>query len=187
MSKPRIVLLGGGYVGLYCALELERALAPSEADVVVVSQENFMLYWPLLVEVASGDLDPRDVVVPLRKALRRSEVITATATAIDSDRRQVRRSTYLGDEYELGFDQLVIGLGSRTRLMPVAGLEQQAIGFLSVAEALPAKPGALAAGGGPVNERREGPPPGSHVHVRGRWLHGGRSGRRGRGSGPDHS
>lgn len=136
MSKPRIVLLGGGYVGLYCALELERALAPSEADVVLVSQENYMLYWPLLVEVASGDFDPRNVAVPLRKVLGRTEVITATATSIDTDRRRVRLSPYMGDEYDVGFDHLVVGLGSRTRLLPVPGLEQQAIGFKSIAEAL---------------------------------------------------
>jgi NADH dehydrogenase len=136
MTPPRIVLLGGGYVGLYCALELERQLKPGEADVVLVSAENFMLYWPLLVEVGSGDLDPRHVAVPLRKTLPRTEIVTARATAIDPDRRTVRLAPYLGDEYDLDFDVLAIGLGSSTRLMDIPGLEEQAIGFKSIAEAL---------------------------------------------------
>ena len=136
MTPPRIVLLGGGYVGLYCALELERRLNPGEAEVVLVSAENFMLYWPLLVEVGSGDLDPRHVAVPLRKTLARTEIVTARATGIDPGRRRLRLAPYLGDEYDLEFDHLVIGLGSTTRLMDIPGLEEQAIGFKSIAEAL---------------------------------------------------
>lgn len=136
MSKPRIVLVGGGYVGLYCALELERRLKPHEAEVVLVSEENFMLYWPLLVEVGSGDLDPRHVAVPLRTMLRRTQVLTAEVTSVDPQERRVRLAPYAGEEYELGFDHLVLGLGSRTRLMPVPGLERHAIGFKSIAEAL---------------------------------------------------
>lgn len=136
MSKPRIGLIGGGYVGLYCALELERELRPEEAEVVLVSVENFMLYWPLLVEVGSGDLDPRHVAVPLRTLLRRTQVVTAEVTSIDPRERRVRVAPYAGEEYELRFDHLVLGLGSRTRLMPVPGLERHAIGFKSIAEAL---------------------------------------------------
>jgi NADH dehydrogenase len=136
MSRPRIVLVGGGYVGLYCALELERRLTPQEAEVVLISEENFMLYWPLLVEVGSGDLEPRHVAIPLREPLRRSQVVSASVTEVDVRQRRVRLSPYAGEEYELGFDHLVLGLGSRTRLMPIAGLERHAIGFKSIAEAL---------------------------------------------------
>src|SRR5947209_17674862 len=103
MTPPRIVLLGGGYVGLYCALELERRLERGEAEVVLVSSENFMLYWPLLVEVGSGDLDPRHVAVPLRKTLPGTEIVTGRVTAIDADRRRVRLAPYLGDPYDLEF------------------------------------------------------------------------------------
>ncbi len=136
MTPPRIVLLGGGYIGLYCALELERRLDPGTADVVLVSQENFMLYWPLLVEVGSGDLDPRHVAVPLRKTLQRTEVVTARATAIRPDQNRITLQPYQGDEYELEFDHLVVGLGSTTRLADIPGLEDHAIGFKSIAEAL---------------------------------------------------
>src|SRR5436305_614440 len=136
MTPPRIVLLGGGYVVLYTALELERRLKPGEAEVVLVSAENFMLYWPLLVEVGSGDLDPRHVAVPLRKPLPRTEIVTARTTAIDTKGSTVRVAPYLGDEYDLEFDHLVIGLGSTTRLMDIPGLAEQAIGFKSIAEAL---------------------------------------------------
>lgn len=136
MSKPHIVLVGGGYVGLYCALELERRTAPQEAEVVLISEENFMLYWPLLVEVASGDLEPRHVAVPLREALSRTEVVSARVTEIDARERRVRLAPYSGEEYELGFDHLVLGVGSRTRLMQIPGLERHAIGFKSIAEAL---------------------------------------------------
>lgn len=135
MNKPRIVLVGGGYVGLYCALELERRLTPREAEVVLISEENFMLYWPLLVEVGSGDLEPRHVAIPLREALRLSEVVSARVTEVDARGRRVRLAPYTGEEYELGFDHLVLGVGSRTRLMPIPGLERHAIGFKSIAEA----------------------------------------------------
>jgi NADH dehydrogenase len=136
MNGPRIVLLGGGYVGLYCALELERRLGHREAEVALVSSENFMLYWPLLVEVGSGDLDPRHVAVPLRKTLPRTEIVTARATTLDPAGGRVRLAPYLGEEYELEFDQLVIGLGSVSRLMDIPGLKDHAIGFKSIAEAL---------------------------------------------------
>lgn len=136
MSGRRIALLGGGYVGLYTALELERRLAPGEAEVVLVSPENFMLYWPLLVEVGSGNVDPRHVTVPLRKALRRTEVLTGQALALESARRSFRLAPYAGPEYEVQADELVIGLGSQTKVPPIPGLEGHAIGFKSVAEAI---------------------------------------------------
>jgi NADH dehydrogenase len=136
VTPPRIVLLGGGYIGLYCALELERRLSDQDAEVVLVSEENFMLYWPLLVEVGSGDLDPRHVAVPLRKALHSTEIVTARATKIDPQQKTVTLQPYQGDEYQLDFDHLVIGLGSTTRLMDIPGLEEQAIGFKSISEAL---------------------------------------------------
>jgi NADH:quinone reductase (non-electrogenic) len=130
------VFVGGGYVGLHCALELERSLPPGAAELVLISEDNFMLYWPLLVEVGSGALDARHVAMPLRRTLHRTEVLTGTVTAIDSDRRCVRLAPYRGREYELSFDHLVVGLGSETRVMPVPGLAEHAVGFKSVAEAI---------------------------------------------------
>lgn len=79
----RILIAGGGYVGLYAALRLERRLAPRDAEVTLVSPENFMLYRPLLAEVASGTLQPRHAVVPLRSALRRTRLLTGHLVGLD--------------------------------------------------------------------------------------------------------
>ena len=132
---PRILLVGAGYVGLYTALQLERLLEVHEADVTLVSPENFMLYRPLLPEVASGTLQTRHAVVPLRSALRRTRLLTGRLTELHHDRRVARVQPYVGPERDVGYDQVVIGLGSMSRVPPIPGLAERAVGFTSITEA----------------------------------------------------
>lgn len=135
-KTPRILLVGGGYIGLYTALGLEKILGSQEAEVVLVNPENFMLYWPLLPEVASGTVEPRHVAVPLRKELRGTRIVSGELTGLDHHRRVATIRPPEGSSYDLSYDQVVIGLGSVTKALPVPGLAEHAVGFKSVAEAV---------------------------------------------------
>lgn len=133
---PRILIAGGGFVGMYTALGLERRLAAHEAQLELVAPENFMCYQPLLPEVASGSVEPRHVVVPLRTVLRRTQVTLGRLTALDPDARRATIEPSDGPSREVAYDHLVLGLGAVTRLLPVPGLVEQAVGFSTLTEAL---------------------------------------------------
>ena len=76
--KARIVIVGGGFAGVYAAMYLDKTLARSgDAEVVLISRENFLLFTPMLHEVAAGDLHPSDIVNPLRRILRHVSVVEA--------------------------------------------------------------------------------------------------------------
>jgi NADH:ubiquinone reductase (H+-translocating) len=135
-TRSRILVLGGGYIGLYCALGLEKRLSPGEATITLVSPESFMLYQSFLPEAASGNIEPRHVVVPLRQALARTQLITGRATALDHDRRIATIASLDGTNVELAYDEVVIGIGSVSRVLDVPGLEEHGIGFKEVSEAI---------------------------------------------------
>src|SRR5438093_12081139 len=82
-QRPRILIVGGGYVGLYVALGLQRRLRPDEADLTLVTLESIMTYQPFLPEAASGNIEPRHVVVPLRTVLKGVRLITGSVEGLD--------------------------------------------------------------------------------------------------------
>ena len=136
-TRPRILIAGGGFVGLYAALGLEKRLKSEEAEVILVSRESFMTYQPFLPEAAAGNLEPRHVAVPLRTVLKRTRLVTGRITRIDHERRAVSvASPGGGDEQEINYDIIVLGLGSVSRTLPVPGLAETAVGFKSIAEAI---------------------------------------------------
>lgn len=137
MPEPtRILVLGGGYIGLYCALGLERRLPPSRATITLVSPESYMTYQSFLPEAASGNIEPRHVVVPLRQALTRTRLVTGRATALDHDAKVATVRPLDGDELELPYDVVVVGVGSVSRVLDVPGLDEHGIGFKEVSEAI---------------------------------------------------
>jgi len=131
----RILIIGGGYIGLYAARHLERRLGP-EHQLVLVSPENFMTYQPFLPEVASGLIDPRAVVVPLRGSLKRTDLILGEVRRIDHATRLATVRLAGGDEREEPYDVLILGAGSWSRTLPVPGLAEQGVGFRTLAEAI---------------------------------------------------
>ncbi len=135
-DRPHILVIGGGYVGMYTALRLQRTLRRGEADVTVVDPRNYMQYQPFLPETAAGSLEPRHVVVPLRKVLRKCRVVTGTVTALDHSRRVATVAPVEGPSQELSYDVVVVSPGSVVRTLPIPGLAEQGIGFKTVAEAI---------------------------------------------------
>jgi NADH dehydrogenase len=136
MARKRVLVLGGGFGGLYTARRLERRLPPDEAEITLVNVENYLLYTPLLPEAAAGTIEPRHVVVPLRQALRRTRVKVGTVSAVDVDGRTCTYVTPGGAERSLDWDRLVIALGSVSRIFPIPGLAEHAHGFKTLAEAI---------------------------------------------------
>ncbi len=136
MTVKRILILGGGYVGLYSALALEKALPPNEAEITLVNRENYMVYQPFLPEAASGSIEPRHVVVPLRQVLTRTRLVTGRVTSVDHELRIAAVEPWEGAQMELGYNILVVALGSVSRVLPIPGLAENAIGFKSVEEAI---------------------------------------------------
>ncbi|HEX8928791.1 MAG TPA: NAD(P)/FAD-dependent oxidoreductase [Actinomycetota bacterium] len=134
--RQRVLILGGGFGGMYTARRLERRLPADAAEIYLVNPENYMLYTPLLPEAAAGTIEPRHVVVPLRQALRRTRVRVGNVTAVDLERRTCDYVTAGGSERTLGWDRLVVALGSVSRMFPVPGLAEHAVGFKTLAEAI---------------------------------------------------
>jgi len=134
--NARIVIVGGGYVGMYTALRLQRKLGADEASVTVVDPQANMTYQPFLPEAAAGSIEPRHVVVPLRKTLRKCHVLTGRVTAISRERKEVTVESSAGNVSQLGYDVLVVAPGSVARTLPIPGLAEQGISFKTVAEAI---------------------------------------------------
>src|SRR6266516_2687367 len=135
-AAKRIVIVGGGYVGLYTALGLQRKLGRNEASVTVVDPQPNMTYQPFLPEAAAGSIEPRHVVVPLRKVLAKCRVITAAVSGVEHARKVATIQPSEGAAYEVGYDVLVMCPGSISRLLPIPGLAEHGIGFKTIGEAI---------------------------------------------------
>jgi NADH:ubiquinone reductase (H+-translocating) len=131
-----IVIAGGGFAGASAARALERLIPRQAARLVLVNDVNFLLYTPFLPEAAAGTVEPRHVVTPLRDILRRTYLRLGAITGHDPPARTVELTTHDGDVEALPYDQLLLALGSVSRLLPVPGLDQHAIGFKSLADAI---------------------------------------------------
>ncbi|MGW1196337.1 NAD(P)/FAD-dependent oxidoreductase [Streptomyces sp. NPDC002536] len=135
-ERPRILVVGGGYVGLYAARRILKKLRSQEAIVTVVDPRSYMTYQPFLPEAAAGSISPRHVVVPLRRVLPGAEVLTGRVTTIDQDRKVATVAPIVGEAYELPFDYLVIALGAVSRTFPIPGLAENGIGMKGIEEAI---------------------------------------------------
>lgn len=134
-GRQRVLVVGAGFAGLYAAMGLRR-LVRAGHHVTIVNPQNFMQYQPFLPEVASGTIDPRAVVVPLRRVLEHCEVLIGEVTAIDHDARRAAVRLFDGRPHQVVYDHLVLTAGSRSRVLPVPGLAEHGIGFKTVEEAI---------------------------------------------------
>jgi len=128
-ARGGTLILGGGFAGSYVARLLKRSGA------TIVSHENFMLYTPLLPEAASGTLEPRHVVVPIREMCPHAELVLGSIMGHDRGGKSVTVESLAGP-IEIGYDRLVISLGATTRALPVPGLAEHGVGFKDLADAI---------------------------------------------------
>ncbi|MFJ4558213.1 NAD(P)/FAD-dependent oxidoreductase [Streptomyces massasporeus] len=144
-ERARILVVGGGYVGMYTALRLQRRLKREldrgEVEITVVTPDPYMTYQPFLPEAAAGAISPRHVVVPLRRVLERCRILIGEVTAVDHAKRTATVTTLATEEEGTGgqrhsYDQLVLAPGSVSRTLPVPGLADHGIGFKTVEEAI---------------------------------------------------
>src|SRR6266496_4821319 len=137
-THHRIVILGGGFAGLYTALELEKTFAGNpDVQITLVNRENFFLFTPMLHEVAAGDLDLTNIVNPIRKLLRHVAFFEGQVQEIDlQERRVVVSHGFDGHPHEIRFDQIVLALGSTTQYFGLPGIQENALTMKSLSDAI---------------------------------------------------
>jgi NADH:quinone reductase (non-electrogenic) len=140
-EPARILVVGGGYVGMHAALRLQRQLDGNEAEIVVISPVPYMTYQPFLPETAAGSIAPAHVVVPLRRALPKCTVVLGEARRIDHAKKTAVITTLTTEhegcgDLELPYDVLILAPGSVSRTLPIPGLAEAGIGFKTVEEAI---------------------------------------------------
>jgi NADH:ubiquinone reductase (H+-translocating) len=137
-KRHRILILGGGFGGLYAALKLEKTLARDpEVEVMLVNRENFFLFTPMLHEVAASDLDLTHIVNPVRKLLRRVSFFDGDVESIDlPGKRVVVSHGTAHHHHEFTYDQLVLALGSITNFYNLPRLEERALTMKSLGDAI---------------------------------------------------
>jgi NADH dehydrogenase len=136
--KPRIVILGGGFAGVYTALALERGLgAREDFEIVLLNKENYFVFQPMLPEVISASIGLTDVVSPLRRLLHRTDVRVRDVESVDLEQRRVVASPgFHPQPHEILYDHLVLALGNVTDFRGLRGLPEHALPFKDLGDAL---------------------------------------------------
>jgi len=138
-NNTKILILGGGFGGMYTALELEKAFGKDPGvEITLVNRENFFLFTPMLHEVAASDLDITTIVNPIRKMLHRTNFFDGEVRSIDLTKKRVVVSHGIdaSHPHELDYDHLVLALGSVTNFYSIPGLEERALTMKSLADAV---------------------------------------------------
>ena len=135
--KTKIVIAGGGFGGLYAAKYFDKTLARrDDIEVTLISRENFILFTPMLHEIAAGDLSPDDIVNPLRRILHHVKFVEAGVKDVDLNARKIRCIHGIGDAVlELEYDHLLLALGSETNFFDNQGIREWAVTMKNVMDA----------------------------------------------------
>ena len=138
--RPRIVVVGGGFAGFYALRYLQKHLAPEQAELVLVSPTDYLLYSPLLPEVATGVIEPRHIAVSLRRALPRVRLVLGHVRGVDIGGRTVTvtpvAAAGAGEDAAQPWDRLVLVPGSVTRQFDIPGVAEHARGLKTLVEAV---------------------------------------------------
>src|SRR6516164_8237863 len=138
MAVKKVLILGGGFGGIYAALRLEKLIAKRpELEVTLVTRENYFLFTPMLPEVAAGELELNTIVNPLRKLLKRVKTFVGTIEAIDLENRQVAVQHGMdGHRHELPYDHLILALGAGTNFFKLPGVEDFCLTMKTIGDAV---------------------------------------------------
>ncbi|MGG5173975.1 NAD(P)/FAD-dependent oxidoreductase [Pseudarthrobacter sp. J1763] len=136
-DRPRVLVVGGGYVGLYVALKLQKKIANAGGIVTLVDPLPYMTYQPFLPEVAGGNIEARHAVVSHRQHLKQTELIQGRVTSIDhANRKAVVAPADGGAPFEVPYFDVVLAAGAITRTFPIPGLADKGIGLKTIEEAV---------------------------------------------------
>ena len=135
-KRPRILVVGGGYVGLYVAMKLQKKVKSHGGIVTVVDPNPYMTYQPFLPEVAGGQIEPRHVVVSHRQHLKDAELVNGRVLSIDHANKKAVIAPVSGEEFELEYTDVVMSAGAVTRTFPITGLAETGIGLKTIEEAI---------------------------------------------------
>lgn len=136
MARPRIVVVGAGFGGIHALRRLERRIPAGAADIALIAPHDYMLYSPLLPQVASGLLTPQSVAMSVHRLTRETRLVPGHAVGVDTDDRVVvvRRAT--GEPTPVRYDRLILAPGALTRAFDIPGLTEHAYGAKTLAEAV---------------------------------------------------
>lgn len=134
LDKKTVVVVGGGFAGTSLAKRLERKL-PQNWRVVMISEENYTTFNPMLAEIVGATIMPSHCIAPIRRMLRRTRFIMARVSAVDLDQRTVRFDSD-GAKGQIGYDHLVLAFGSRANLAIIPGMQEHAYPFKLLGDAL---------------------------------------------------
>ncbi len=139
-DKTRIAILGGGFGGVYTAKYLDQAMTRAERsqiEIALVNRENYIVFQPFLPEVISGTIETLHAISPIRRLAKRSHLHTRDVEAIDLENKTVRLSPgFRPKSLTLKYDQLVLGMGTRLNYSVVPGMQEHAIPFKYLGDAL---------------------------------------------------
>lgn len=135
-EKPRVLLVGGGYVGLIVAQQLQKKVKAAGGVVTLVDPLPYMTYQPFLPEVVGGHIEARHAVVPHRRHLKDTEVITGKVTSVDHEAKTAAVGLSEGESVEIPYQDIVMAAGATTRTFPIEGLAENGIGLKTIEEAL---------------------------------------------------
>ena len=130
-----VLVVGSGFAGFHCMRRLEKHLPPDAADLLLASSADYLLYSPLLPNVAAGVVEPRHIAVGLHATLDRAKVLLGHVVAVDVGGHTVTVRRPDGSEHERAWDRLVLAPGGITRTFNIPGVAEHGLGLKTLAEA----------------------------------------------------
>jgi NADH dehydrogenase len=132
---PTVLVVGSGFAGFHCMRRLEKHLPPDAAELLLASSADYLLYSPLLPNVAAGVVEPRHIAVGLHAALRRAKVLLGHVVAVNVQGHTATLRRMDGSDHELAWDRLVLAPGGVTRTFNIPGVAEHGLGLKTLAEA----------------------------------------------------
>lgn len=132
---PTVLVVGSGFAGFHCMRRLEKHLPPDAAELLLASSADYLLYSPLLPNVAAGVVEPRHIAVGLHAALRRARVLLGHVVAVNVQGHTATLRRMDGSDHELAWDRLVLAPGGVTRTFNIPGVAEHGLGLKTLAEA----------------------------------------------------